>query len=671
MTSRVKLRRSNRPASIRAGNRNGRRRAAMACAGLLCAAPAAAQPDTWLADFARQMRAAAEAASPPADDAPVTAGVASDVQGNGDASITTTATGLIDVHARGTPIPALIEMLSYEFRTNIVATGSVNESVSANLYAVTLDEALEAILRPRGYAFKREGKVIYVGRPEELTSLLPPPETRVFMLNYLSRKDAERAVAALLSPVGKVVGEEDEEARGIGGTTEVAVEKNASVSYLIVTDYPDRLRRVERLLRDLDTRPLQVLIEATILRATLNEDNQFGIDFTLLGGVDFQNVGSTSNATNDLTTGPLRPDDLQETTLNINTRFVGTLPGGFSFGIIKDNIAAFVRALEDITDVTVVANPKIVALNRQEAEVIVGRRDGYLTTTVTETAAVQTVEFLETGTQVRLRPIINADGTVRLEVHPKDSNGGLTVDNLPFEETTEAHAQIIVEDGHTVLIGGLFRERTVSAESQIPVLGDIPFGGLLFKSTLDQTIREEVVILLTVHVLRNTAEQSEWAEGVREDIERVRVGSRRGLLGTGRERLAQAFYQEAIAQYERGEYDRALLNVRMSLHNNPAHLPALKLKEQLLGRRLWESDGAQSRTLVLELLGQQGRRGADFGRPAIEWDLQTVDTPSPLLAPSGAIPPAQAPAGCAAGSRTPPTSQPAPRGPAVRVEDVP
>src|SRR5690606_13021920 len=101
MTSRVKLRRSNRPASIRAGNRNGRRRAALACAGLLCAAPAAAQPDTWLADFARQMRAAAEAASPPADDAPVTAGVASDVQGNGDASITTTATGLIDVHARG------------------------------------------------------------------------------------------------------------------------------------------------------------------------------------------------------------------------------------------------------------------------------------------------------------------------------------------------------------------------------------------------------------------------------------------------------------------------------------------------------------------------------------------------------------------------------------------
>jgi type IV pilus assembly protein PilQ len=538
--------------------------------------------------------------------------------------------GLIDVHFRNTPIPLILEMMSYEFQVSIVATGAVTDSVSANLYSVTIDEALEAILRPKGYVFHHNGKVIYVGTAEDIATLLPPPETRVFWLRYMDRAAARDAVQSVLSTAGSVIGE----ARGGGagglaqsGGVGAAVEENAGVNYLIVTDYADRLDHVGRLLKELDVRPLQVLVEATILRATLNEDNQFGIDFTLLGGVDFENVGSTSNSASNLATGALPANEFQHTAFNVNTEFASQLPGGFSFGVIKDSVAVFVRALEDVTDVTVVANPKLVALNRQNAQVIVGRRDGYLTTTVTETAAVQTVEFLETGTQIEFRPIINNDGTVRLEVHPKDSNGGLTADNLPFEETTEAHAQIVVRDGHTVMIGGLFRERTVSSESQLPVLGDLPLAGVLFKSTLDQTIREEVVILLTVHILSDTEGESQWAEGVLEDVERIRVGSRKGLMESGRERLAQAFYQEALSMFERGEHDRALLNVRMSLHNNPTHLAALKLKEQLMGERMWDSDGTRSRTLAQELLRDHGVGQPDFGRRPAEWDLLEADTP--------------------------------------------
>jgi type IV pilus assembly protein PilQ len=214
------------------------------------------------------------------------------------------------------------------------------------------------------------------------------------------------------------------------------------------------------------------------------------------------------------------------------------------------------------------------------------QHDGYLTTTVTETAAVQTVEYLETGTQLRFRPVINDDGTVQLLVHPKDSNGGLTSANLPFEETTEAQADILLRDGDTILIGGLFRERTVGSRSQVPVLGNIPVAGLLFQSRNDQTVREEVIILLTVHVLKETAQERQQFRELLDNVERVRVGTRVGLLGTGRERLAQAFYHEALRQLDEGDPERALLNVRITLNNQPKHMAAIRLQERLRGERL-------------------------------------------------------------------------------------
>jgi type IV pilus assembly protein PilQ len=542
--------------------------------------------------------------------------------------VTVTDTGLVDVHVRDTEISAILEMLSYQARTNIVASTSVQGKISANLYGVTLAEALDAILTPNQYACRQLGNTLFVGTPQEITAQLPPPLTRLFKLRYITKIEAATAVKALLSPAGSltVSGSEESAQAGSGAAKSIMEIEEVGSDYLIVTDVPERLAAIEELLRQIDVRPKQVLIEATILRATLTEDNQFGIDFTLLGGVDFLDVSSTSVGSQNLVLGSTPPIDFEHTTFNVGTDMISGLPpgGGFSFGIIRNNIAAFVRALEEVTDVAVVANPKVVALNKQEASVQVGRRDGYLTTTVTETAAIQSVEFLETGTQIRFVPCVNDNGTVRLEVHPKDSNGGLTAANLPFEETTEAHASILVDDGHTVLIGGLFRERTISSKSQIPVLGNIPGVGLLFQSATDGTVREEVIILLTVHVLKNTDEEQARYADLLDDVERIRVGSRKGLMGVGRERLAQAFYQEALCQMERDDLEKALLNVRMALHNNPKHLAALKLKERLLGRRLWDDEGTRMRTFLLDLIRREQDSGGTevqdelFGRPRLD-----------------------------------------------------
>jgi type IV pilus assembly protein PilQ len=531
------------------------------------------------------------------------------------AQIAATEDGRLDLHVRNMEISTALELLSYQARANIVASTSVKGQISANLYGVTLEQALDALLRPNKYEYRRLDGAIFVGTLEEVAAL-QPATTRVIPLRHVPPAEAAAAVKAVLGPEAVVVeGGGDTKAGGDSGGSGKEM-GSAGADYLIVTGRADRLALVDQVLAEIDRRPRQVLVESTVLRATLNEQNQFGIDFSLLGGVDFQNVNSTSNAAVDLHTGALPQNKLQNTTFNFNTDFGGMdTNGGFSFGLIKNNIGAFVRALEQVTDVVVVANPKLVALNKQEAEVIVGRRDGYLTTMVTQTAAVQKVEFLETGTQIKFRPVINEDGTVRLLVRPKDSNGGLTSANLPFEETTEAHADILVPDGDTVLIGGLFRERTVNTRNQIPLLGDVPGLGLLFGNRNDQTTREEVIILLTVHILKEDQRQSREFRALADDVERIRVGSRRGLLGTGRERLAQAHYQEALHQLDQNNRELALLNVRMTLNNQPNHMAAMKLYEQLLGERLWDEDGTRMRTFIWDLL--EPPPTPVYGRPRV------------------------------------------------------
>lgn len=618
-----------------------------------------AQDSSQLLDQLRQVLGAGA----PANDA-----AASAEPDLSDDAVRVGPTGLISLRVRGVDIGTVLEVLSYQARTNIVASAGVKGAITANLYDVTLTEALDAILTPNQFAYRRVRNTIFVGTRDEIREEMPKLETRVFRLRHLSKAEA-------MSVYSSVIGAAPTQAETGSGAGAAAPSPFAPLSlgnggsgrgpsaaeddtpthqeFLIVTDTPERIEALAALLKELDVRPRQVLIEATILRATLNEDNEFGIDFTVLGGIDFQTVGSVSDASTNLQTGPLPSSRLENTTLNVNTNLIQTPPtGGFSFGIIHNSVGAFVRALEEVTDVTVVANPKLVALNRQTAEVIVGRRDGYLTTTVTQTAAIQTVNFLETGTQIRVRPIIADDGSVRLDVHPKDSNGGLTAANLPFEETTEAHANILVNDGHTVLIGGLFRERTVTSRSQVPGLGNIPIAGALVQNRDDATVREEVIILLTVRVLQDTPEDEGAFAGLIDDVERARVGTREGVLGIGRERLAQAYFQEALRLAQSGEHERALLNVRMTLHNQPRHMAALKLRDELENRRAWDDDGSRTRTFLLDLLRE--RKGGDasgeppvFDRPGRDLDLLRGQPPRrPNAAPAlQSVAPASQPVG--------------------------
>ncbi len=256
------------------------------------------------------------------------------------------------------------------------------------------------------------------------------------------------------------------------------------------------------------------------------------------------------------------------------------------------------------------ANPKVLALNKQRGEVLVGREDGYLTTTVTDTTTVQTVEFLKTGTRLTFRPFIGNDGYIRLEVHPEDSDGTV-VGGLPSKTTTEVTSNVMVKDGHTIVIGGLFREGNTRARKQVPVLGNIPILGALFRNANDQTTREEIIILLTPHIIKDDAAYSKASEEAMRDGEKMRIGVRRGMMFYGRERLAENAYEKAVREMnkKRPSRKKAMWYLDQAIYLNPTFLEAIKMKESLSGKEVTTVDNSTMRHFVRrQILAERASR---------------------------------------------------------------
>ncbi|MBU0716763.1 MAG: hypothetical protein KJ749_00810 [Planctomycetes bacterium] len=537
----------------------------------------------------------------------------------GAGSISTSKAGTVEMHVAGLPLSTVLETLSVQSHRNIVATPGVTGTVTANLYNVTFEEALRAVLAANGAGYLEGNGFIYVYTNAELAGIIAaetPPVTRIFPLHFCSSREALTVVTPMLSDVGSAVAAPEAE-RGLDADAEDAGgDSMAQRDYLAVRDRPDVLDNIQKTLDELDVPPTQVLVEATILAVTLEEDNALGVDFTLVGGVDLELLGAISNAVTNLNLGALPTDRLERFNANMTSEVSSNLPeGGLTIGVIKDHVGVFIRALETITDTVVLANPKVLALNRQRAQVIVGRRDGYLTTTVTETQAVQNIEFLETGTQLIFRPFIGDNGIVRMELHPEDSVGAV-VNGLPSEQTTEVTTNVVVQDGQTILIGGLFREVTTDTRSQVPLIGNAPIFGPLFRGRNDQIVRQEVIILLTVHIVSDQDAYARASEEVRQDLERIRVGLRRHMMWHGRERLAQAHFRRSLKHLAQGDSDRALWNVRMALRNDPHFVSAVELQEGILASRDWDDEGSSARDFIHRLImDAQNLHQPDFGRP--------------------------------------------------------
>jgi type IV pilus assembly protein PilQ len=522
------------------------------------------------------------------------------------------ANQLVDLAVKDEDLAAVLEMLSLQSQKNIIASKDVSAKVTANFFGVTFYQAMDAILHANGFGYIEKDNFIYVYTAEQLAAIIEAGKvrmTKVINLNYINPVDAAEFVKAALSEGGQITTPGKTVAFPTSKDVPGGGNDYVGRDLIVVTDFEENIAAVEELIKRLDERPVQVEIQATIVQANLSEMNAFGVDISLLANLDFADITDiggpgraadalgvnnqdklTSPGASDL---PFVPRGGSGAAANSSPgNFAG--PGTFKIGFIKNDVAMFLRVLDQVTDTTVLSNPRILVLNRMASRVLVGRRVGYLNTTSTDTATTQTVEFLDTGTQLHVRPFVSDDGVIRLELKPQVSeaivrdvrNSSGSVVTVPDEITNELTTNVIVRDGQTVVLGGLFRDKTQTTRRQVPFLGDIPILGEAFKGTDNEVERTEIIFLVTPKVVNDTALAAAGLRGI-EKVDQIRAGSRENLLAFSRDKRSSQLLVEAQQLADAGDTQKALFKLQQSLAMNPVQTDALALKEKLTGQKTY------------------------------------------------------------------------------------
>lgn len=571
---------------------------------------------------------------------------------------------LVDLHVNNEDLGNILQLLSIQSQRNIISSKSVQASVTADLYGVTFYEALDSILHVNGYGYIEKGNFIYVYTSEELAqfeALSRKPVTKIISLDYLNATDAGEFAKLLLSESGSITTNAQTEAFTITDGVPTGADNYANSATIVISDFEENIDEIVELIAQLDTKPSQILVEATILQTTLNEANAFGMDFALIQNLDFTDfvgTGGPLSIVDGLISGA--GETIDGTAVNAAggghgtgvSSTVGNTAGsaGLKAGFVNGDVGVFLRVLDEVTDVTVVSNPKLLTLNRQPARVLVGTRVGYLNSTTTDTSTTQSVEFLDVGTQLSVRPFVSKNGLIRLELRPQVSNftlrqvsdGAGNSVTIPDEDTTEMNTNVMVRDGQTVVLGGLFTETTSTTRRQVPVLGDIPLVGNAFKGYDDSTRRSEIIFLITPSIVNDTV-LTETGDMGNQYVESARYGGRKALLPWSRERRVGQLLIDARQLADDGEVEQALSKVDRALRLSPMSPDARALRTELTGtyqntpsRSLIEGMlhnelhyGGKSHSVVSPNTtnpfvnptnGQSGVATQDSSTPAVEFD---------------------------------------------------
>jgi len=512
--------------------------------------------------------------------------------------------GTITLSAQNVAVDALLELLSVRSKQNIVASDKVEGQVSVNLYDVPFNEALEAILSVNGLISVRQGSFIFVytqGEFEALEKAKRQLGTQVFVLQFLNASDAESFIKPILSQDGKMA------SRGtvVAGFTPTlengGADDYAFTARIVVTDYASNLAEVARVLKEIDSAPQQVRVEATVVSANIDENNAYGLDIAAIGNLNFDNLVSKAipplgvpdalqtGLTTDKKPFTPYPNSAQAAAVTNQVALPNAPPANIKMGFVSDDVSVFLTVLDDVTDLTVLARPAVTCLNRQRAAVMIGERVAYLTTTQNQTSTTQTVEYLDTGIKLTFRPFITDDGMIRMEMSPSISDftlrkigvpgGGETT--VPDSTTQELHTNVRVRSGQTVVLGGLFSDKITSQRRQVPFLSDIPLFGGAITGQADRVQRKEIIFLVTPTVIEDQKLYEEGKDSL-EIVENVRVGARAGLLPFSREQVTANYQQDAFTAYNNGDLTKALYYSNAALRMKPISPAMQQLRERVI-----------------------------------------------------------------------------------------
>ncbi|TRZ51462.1 MAG: DUF4974 domain-containing protein [Dehalococcoidia bacterium] len=370
---------------------------------------------------------------------------------------------------RDADIKELLSSFSTSYGINIVCDKDVQGKVSVKLKDVTVEEALKAILDITGFRYARKGSIIYV------ENISKGKISKIFNLGYTDTATCKEIISDLLSSQGTVKVDE-------------------RFNRLVVTDLPANIDEVGKLVENFDSRIPQVLIEAKIVDITLTDLAELGLEW---GGTYADDYLFAPKVGGD-------PDSVGGT-------YTQRAPGVASLPSTQFDLAIVLKHLSDTSlkidalisnhKAELLANPKIITQNNQEARIIIGEKIPYKEKTQTTTGTTETTKFIDVGTALRVTPRISSDGYITMAIHPEVSSSTTLIDNQPRIDTREADTTVTVKDEQTIAIGGLIKESTSVTTRKVPILGDLPFVGVLFQSKGESKEKKELVVFITPHII--------------------------------------------------------------------------------------------------------------------------------------------------------------------------
>lgn len=309
-----------------------------------------------------------------------------------------------------------------------------------------------------------------------------PVDTRIYALDYASAEDISARLAEIITA-------------GVG-----SVSVDARTNKIVVTDYAHRFETVEKIIEAFDEETPQVLIDAQIIEVRPSDKFEMGVDWDYWIRKHFRISQDLALGTsNRLILGALNAEPAE-----------------------RGEYKAVLDLLRTIGDTKILSSPRIMALNNEEARILVGTKDAYITSNISQTGETaitsQTVNFVDVGIKLYVTPRVNRKGMVTMNIRPEVSSAERVSllsegqeTQIPIVTTSEAETTIMVQDGVTVIIGGLRQDEHTKTVKKIPVLGDIPLLGYFFRSTSDAVTQTELVILLTPYIMDATRSYTDTA----------------------------------------------------------------------------------------------------------------------------------------------------------------
>lgn len=450
----------------------------------------------------------------------------------------------VTLDLRNIEIAEAIKFLAMKGNLNLVIGKNVAGRVSLYLTDVTVADVLEIILLSNNLAVAKQGEIYNIMSETEYQALYGKRFSdlrvaKIFKLRYAVPSQIFTVLSSIKSDIGKVVIDEDsatlilmdvpekiEEMQKViyemekgqnlrifqlryaeAADVEVNLRErldalklgtaraDARSNSLTVSALPKRMEEIEKIIKALDEKTRQVLIEARIIKITLSDDFDMGIDWQKV-------FRDTENQHRLNKFRPVLSNNFQPSLSQFGRLQVGNTA--------TDEISATIDMLQSAGQTKVLSSPRLAVVNKQPARILIGTREAFVTTTTTTgqttSTTAENVTFVDVGISLEVTPTINDDGYVTMKIKPEISSVDRplvtpTGNEIPIIATTLSETTVMIKDGTTIIIGGLRKNEKIKSVSKVPVLGNIPFLGALFRSTAEDLEKIEMVIFLTPYIV--------------------------------------------------------------------------------------------------------------------------------------------------------------------------